>query len=299
MGVWRGAKVQPEAAIARPLPADLRHQDSAVSDRLDLWTIPARASTPLVHHLISKAMAKALLNPFICSSCYAALQLLPRRSLGARSAARFSRRAFGSSPTPVAAPIASSHLTSTRVVSAPAPTSHRVPRRRWLATAAASNSTRAPPPSPAPSTTTAILNPRSDAESGELMHIGIMPRAASRLHQMMAKESNPSLCLRISVESGGCHGFQYLMSLTDTAAVSPEDDTVFVADRAADGNAEWQAASAGKAKVVMDEASLELLKGSNVDYTMELIGSQFKITDNPRATSSCGCGTSFDVKDIG
>ena len=50
------------------------------------------------------------------------------------------------------------------------------------------------------------------------------------------------------------------------------------------------------ARVVMDEPSLELLKGSKVDYTMELIGSQFKISDNPLATSSCGCGTSFDIK---
>ena len=46
----------------------------------------------------------------------------------------------------------------------------------------------------------------------------------------------------------------------------------------------------------MDEPSLELLKGSKVDYTMELIGSQFKIVGNPAATSSCGCGTSFDIK---
>ena len=50
------------------------------------------------------------------------------------------------------------------------------------------------------------------------------------------------------------------------------------------------------ARVVMDEPSLELLKGSRVDYTMELIGSQFKVVGNPRASSSCGCGTSFDVK---
>lgn len=63
-----------------------------------------------------------------------------------------------------------------------------------------------------------------------------------------------------------------------------EDDTVFAAD---DGSG---------AKIVMDGPSLELLKGSKVDFTMELIGSQFKIVDNPLATSSCGCGTSFDVK---
>jgi len=58
---------------------------------------------------------------------------------------------------------------------------------------------------------------------------------------------------------------------------------------------EWRKVAEGRPKVVIDESSLELLKGSNVDYTMELIGSQFKI-DNPRASSSCGCGTSFDVK---
>ena len=100
----------------------------------------------------------------------------------------------------------------------------------------------------------------------------------------MAKDSNPELALRITVQSGGCHGFQYLMSLTSASKISLEEDTVFEAD---DGSG---------AKVVMDEASLELLKGSTVDYTMELIGSQFKIVGNPAATSSCGCGTSFDIK---
>jgi iron-sulfur cluster assembly accessory protein len=130
----------------------------------------------------------------------------------------------------------------------------------------------------------------------------------------MNKEGNPNRALRIQVESGGCHGFQYLMSLTnippiDASAQQPmptptatpegqdgvvkettgiekvdlsEDDTVFEADTGA--------------RVVMDGPSLELLKGSKVDYTVELIGSQFKIVDNPLATSSCGCGTSFDIK---
>lgn len=114
------------------------------------------------------------------------------------------------------------------------------------------------------------------------MNIDITPRAAHRLHQIMTNDSNPDLALRITVESGGCHGFQYLMSLTDLSKVSPEEDTVFE--------------GAYGTKVVIDEPSLDLLKGSKVDYTMELIGSQFKIVDNPLATSSCGCGTSFDIK---
>ena len=100
----------------------------------------------------------------------------------------------------------------------------------------------------------------------------------------MSQDANPKLVLRVNVQSGGCHGFQYLMSLTNMDSISPEDDTVFEAD-----------GDTG-AKVVMDEPSLELLKGSKVDFTMELIGSQFKIVGNPAATSSCGCGTSFDIK---
>ncbi|KAI1007002.1 hypothetical protein K3495_g1219 [Podosphaera aphanis] len=158
------------------------------------------------------------------------------------------------------------------------------------------------------------------------MNIEITHRASSRLKEIMAEDSNPNLAIRIQVENGGCHGFQYTMSLTtlpsletckidlenndqkseqdissDSNAESPqvsmsttkdnqnlpslgEDDTVFTTD---DGSG---------AKVVMDVSSLEVLRGSKVDYTMELIGSQFKIIDNPLATSSCGCGTSFDIK---
>ncbi|KAI9788254.1 MAG: hypothetical protein M1816_007020 [Peltula sp. TS41687] len=130
--------------------------------------------------------------------------------------------------------------------------------------------------------TVAIQNSRRD-EEGKEMSISITPRASQRLREIMAREHDPELKLRINVTSGGCHGFQYLMSLTRDE-VSKEDDTVFEAD---DGTG---------AKVVMDESSLELLKGSKVDYTMELIGSQFRIVDNPMATSSCGCGTSFDLK---
>jgi iron-sulfur cluster assembly accessory protein len=108
------------------------------------------------------------------------------------------------------------------------------------------------------------------------------------------KEENPYHHLRITVTSGGCHGFQYMMSLEGASKIDPEEDTIFEGEPDASGAA---AESAGDAKVVMDEPSLELLHGSTVDYTTELIGSQFKIVDNPRATSNCGCGTSFDVSD--
>lgn len=79
------------------------------------------------------------------------------------------------------------------------------------------------------------------------------------------------------------------MSLESASKIDAEEDTIF--------ESEAEGEVSGEAKVVMDEPSLELLSGSTVDYTTELIGSQFKIVDNPRATSNCGCGTSFDVMD--
>ena len=127
-----------------------------------------------------------------------------------------------------------------------------------------------------------ILHPRK-SETGEPMRVSLSPRAAHRLEKIAATDNNPNLALRVTVESGGCHGFQYLMSLDDlTKKPATEEDTLFEGTKGA--------------KVVIDESSLELLNGSTVDYTMELIGSQFKVTGIPGATSSCGCGTSFDIK---
>lgn len=116
----------------------------------------------------------------------------------------------------------------------------------------------------------------------------------------MDKDGNPDLALRIQVESGGCHGFQYLMSLItippkgspEWSSVVREDDTIFQYHP----DDENPTSSTQGPKIILDEPSLDLLKGSKVDFTMELIGSQFKIVDNPYATSSCGCGTSFDIK---
>ncbi|KAH6616376.1 hypothetical protein C7974DRAFT_318865 [Boeremia exigua] len=148
--------------------------------------------------------------------------------------------------------------------------------RRTLATAAT-------PVAPSASTPArAILHPRTDSTGAPLL-LSISPRASARLSTIAQKDNNPQSALRVSIESGGCHGFQYTLALTDLTKEPPTDeDTVF---EGAKGE-----------KLVVDEASLEMLNGSTVDYTMELIGSQFKITGIPGATSGCGCGTSFDIK---
>ncbi|KAM0451631.1 hypothetical protein ACHAPV_009870 [Trichoderma viride] len=147
--------------------------------------------------------------------------------------------------------------------------------------------------------TICVQNPQKD-EDGKDMVLEITSRAAQRLSDIMVKDKNPNLALRIRVESGGCHGFQYLMSLItmptgearEASPIVSEEDSIFqyVPDEASSSSSE------SSAKVILDEPSLELLKGSKVDFTQELIGSQFKIVDNPYASSSCGCGTSFDIK---
>ena len=148
--------------------------------------------------------------------------------------------------------------------------------------------TRRPLSTTAPRHATAISNPRKDDEGNE-MTIDITPRAAYRLQAIAETDDNPDLALRVAVESGGCHGFQYLMSLVNVSDVDSSEDTLFENEEVAKKGGDY------KAKVVIDEPSLELLKGSSIDYTMELIGSQFKVTGIPGAKSSCGCGTSFDI----
>ena len=99
--------------------------------------------------------------------------------------------------------------------------------------------------------------------------------AAQRLQAISAKEGHPVM-LRIAVEGGGCSGFQYLFDLVDHA----NDDDLRI-ER--DGSA-----------ALVDEMSLVLLKGSEIDFVDELAGAEFKVR-NPNAKSSCGCGVSFSI----
>ncbi|MEO1476555.1 MAG: iron-sulfur cluster insertion protein ErpA [Pseudomonadota bacterium] len=99
--------------------------------------------------------------------------------------------------------------------------------------------------------------------------------AAKRINAILAKQAEATM-LRVSVDGGGCSGFSYKF---DFEQVANQDDLIVERDGA---------------KVAIDEMSLEFLRGSEIDFTTELIGSAFKI-NNPNATASCGCGTSFSV----
>ncbi len=106
--------------------------------------------------------------------------------------------------------------------------------------------------------------------------ISLSESAAKRIAFLAAQESQPGVMLRISVSGGGCSGFQYGFAFDDT---KNDEDRLF--ERAG-------------AKVVIDETSLELLAGSEIDFVEDLVGASFQIK-NPNAKSSCGCGNSFAV----
>lgn len=105
--------------------------------------------------------------------------------------------------------------------------------------------------------------------------VTISDRAARRIAQILKAESHP-VALRLAVTGGGCSGFQYNFTLDDTQV---EEDLVIEKDGA---------------KVLIDPISLDFLAGAEIDFTDDLIGQAFTV-NNPNATASCGCGTSFSV----
>ena len=114
--------------------------------------------------------------------------------------------------------------------------------------------------------------------TGEVLRVSISETAVSKLNELREKDNRPDMHLRVRVESGGCHGFQYIFDLEDIQEIG-KNDSIFSRDGA---------------KVVIDHDSLSILRDSTVDYSTELIGSQFKVT-SPHTSSACGCGSSFSI----
>src|SRR5438105_12674735 len=104
----------------------------------------------------------------------------------------------------------------------------------------------------------------------------ITDSAAQRIAALKAQEEAQGAFLRIAVSGGGCSGFQYGLSFDEQR--NP-DDFVFERD---------------DVKVVVDDVSLDLLNGSEVDFVEDMMGASFQIK-NPNAASSCGCGNSFSI----
>jgi len=109
----------------------------------------------------------------------------------------------------------------------------------------------------------------------ELNTISMTESAAKRIATVLAAEPEGSM-LRITVDGGGCSGFQYKFDFTRE---KQEDDTVLSRDGAT---------------VLVDTLSLQYMTGTELDWVDDLMGSSFKL-NNPQATASCGCGTSFSV----
>ena len=105
--------------------------------------------------------------------------------------------------------------------------------------------------------------------------VTISERAARRIGEILKGEGSGAM-LRISVEGGGCSGFQYKFVVDRDKA---DDDLVIERENAV---------------VLVDSASVPFLAGSEVDFVDDLIGASFRV-NNPNATASCGCGTSFSI----
>jgi iron-sulfur cluster insertion protein len=107
------------------------------------------------------------------------------------------------------------------------------------------------------------------------MPVTVSSRAVRRITAILAGENHPTM-LRLAVTGGGCSGYSYNFALDENRM---EDDLLL---------------EEGGAKILIDPVSLDFLAGAEIDFTDDLIGQAFKV-NNPNATSSCCCGTSFSV----
>lgn len=106
--------------------------------------------------------------------------------------------------------------------------------------------------------------------------INLTESTISKLKELIAEEDNPDLKLRVFVQGGGCSGFQYGFTFDDE---QNEDDFDFNFDGV---------------PVLVDSMSAQYLQGATIKYTTDAMGSSFSI-DNPQATTTCGCGSSFSI----
>ena len=108
--------------------------------------------------------------------------------------------------------------------------------------------------------------------------VSLTDAAAGKLRELTKDEPNPDIGLRVYVYSGGCSGYRYGMMLED--APTPDDNVL----------------QASGVRVYVDQGSVKLLQGSEIDYVDTLMGAGFTV-NNPNAMTACGCGSSFRTAD--
>ena len=106
--------------------------------------------------------------------------------------------------------------------------------------------------------------------------LSISNTAVDRINQLLSTKDNPELKLRVYIQGGGCSGFQYGFQFDDE---QQEDDIAIDTDGVS---------------VLVDMLSLQYLTGAEIDYKDDLLGSRF-LVNNPNATTTCGCGSSFAI----
>ena len=116
------------------------------------------------------------------------------------------------------------------------------------------------------------------AEQTQVETVALTPAAADAVRALMAKRELVGYGLRVYIQGGGCSGYQYGMALDDNFR---EEDLV---------------TDCNGVKVVVDEVSINYMRGATIDYVDDLMGSGFKV-NNPNAVASCGCGSSFRTQD--
>jgi iron-sulfur cluster assembly accessory protein len=116
----------------------------------------------------------------------------------------------------------------------------------------------------------------SVAETFDPSRINLSARAVKKVRDLVAEEENDQLKLRVFITGGGCSGFQYGFTFDELIA---DDDTALETEGVT---------------LLVDPMSLQYLAGSVVDYTEGLEGSRF-VVNNPNATATCGCGSSFSI----
>ena len=172
---------------------------------------------------------------------------------------------------------------------------YRVQQRRTMVMVTKQKAGESPPPPPATITSTIVKNslldnPTDVSNDDNGAALSITESCWQRIRKLKQTKQNESLFLRVFVDAGGCSGFQYQFELDSELQ---DDDVVFAADSNNNSNNNDNAAT-----VVVDPQSLDLIRGSTIDYVQEMIKSSFEVRSNPQSESACGCGSSFAVKNF-